>query len=80
MPTHALFHRGAEVLPQMKTVSDLDGLRGSDASAFSVGARTISADHLDSRMLTQPCGQGPGVPSWQQAKRLAVSQSMSTVP
>lgn len=55
--THALSHRGSQVLPQVRAVTDLDRLWSSEAGAFSVGTGAISADHLDARVFAEPCGQ-----------------------
>ena len=51
-----LFDSLAEVLDQMKTVSDLPRLRRPPAGSLSIEAAAIPADDLDFRMLAQPTG------------------------
>ena len=49
-----LFDSLAEVLDQMKAVSDLPRLRRPLAGSLSIEAAAIPADDLDFRMLAQP--------------------------
>jgi hypothetical protein len=51
-----LFDSLAEVLDQMKAVSDLPRLRRPPAGSLSIEAAAIPADDLDFRMLAQPTG------------------------
>jgi hypothetical protein len=51
-----LFDSLAEVLAQMKAVSDLPRLRRPPEGSLSIEAAAIPADDLDFRMLAQPTG------------------------
>ena len=49
-----------EVLYKMKAVGDLGGRGSPVACALGLGARPIPRDHLNSRMLSEPLGEGLG--------------------
>jgi len=50
--------RFPEVLQQVKTICHLDGRGRALASPLGIGARSLPGDHLDSRMLLEPGGEG----------------------
>jgi hypothetical protein len=78
---HAAFDGGAEVLPEMEGIGDLDRVRGAGAGAVGVRTGPVTADDLRAGMFAQPAGQGRSVAAGQQVKRgWLVSQSMRTVP
>jgi hypothetical protein len=52
----------SEVIPQMPAVGDLICLWCAGGGAVGIRAGTIAADDLTARMLTQPCGEGGGLP------------------
>ena len=57
MTVHCLLDRLAEIGPQMIAISDLLGLRRSDACALRVTAGPVPADHLHLGVVAQPCGE-----------------------
>lgn len=58
-PEHAL-EQLAGIGKQMKAVGDLDGTRCALACTIGIGAGTITADHLDTGVLSQPHRQALG--------------------
>src|ERR1700677_457926 len=60
----------AEVLQQMKAVSDLPRLRRALARTLRVEARTIAADHLHARVILKPIGRGRRRTIWQHVNHL----------
>jgi hypothetical protein len=49
--SNAGFDGGAEVLPEMEPVCDLDRVGGTGAGTISVGAGPVTADDLDTGMF-----------------------------
>lgn len=47
VPVDTLLSGLAEVVPEMPSVSDLEGLRGAAGGAFGVEEGTVPADDLD---------------------------------
>jgi hypothetical protein len=64
-------YRGAQVLPQVKTVGHLDGVRCSVPGALGVGAGPVAADDLHAGMVFQPPGQSAGLAVAQHVDGLA---------
>ena len=64
-----LFDSLAEVLDQMKVVSDLPRLRRPPEGSLSIEAAAIPADDLDFRMLAQPTGGRLSLSSGQTTRR-----------
>ena len=60
MAGDATFDRLSQVVPDMPSISHLDRVRCTVASALGVGAGTVSAHDLDAGMRTQPVSQGLG--------------------
>ena len=48
----------AEVLQQMKTISDLPRMRRALTRSLRIEASTIAADHLHVRVILEPTGRG----------------------
>src|SRR5215475_1349474 len=57
MTVHRLLDRLAEIGPQMIAISDLLGLRRSDACALCITAGPVPADHLHLGVVAEPCGE-----------------------
>ena len=58
-------YRVAQVLPQVKAVRDLDGIRCALAGALGVGAGPVPADDLYAGVVAQPLGEGFGLAVFQ---------------
>src|SRR4051794_1114056 len=64
----------------MEAVGNLDGVWRTPACTVRVGAGTITADHADARVLTQPGYQAGRRPIWQKIDRtptLQINQNRS---
>ena len=55
-----------EVEQQMEPISHLLGLGSSFASTLCIGSCTVTADHFDSRMSSEPGFQCLSLPVWQE--------------
>jgi integrase len=69
-----LVQGAARILDEMKAISHLDGLRGSDSRSLGVRLSPVAHHHLDARMLGQPCGEGLGLSSREEINRRACLQ------
>lgn len=69
VPGHRLLHVLAEIAPQMPPVGDLDRVGRAGGRSVCVGAGTVSADHLHTRVLVQPACEGAGFTVRQQVDR-----------
>jgi hypothetical protein len=54
-------YRGAQVLPYVKAVGHLDGVRCSLPGALGVGAGPVAADDLHAGVVFQPLGESVGL-------------------
>ena len=61
MGTEHLIEGFGEVLPEVKAVSDLRGLRRTRAGAILIGFEAISGDDRASRMRVQPPSERGGL-------------------
>jgi hypothetical protein len=64
-----LLHVLGQVVPQVPAVGDLDRLRRGLPGGLGIGAGAAPADHLGSRMVAQPLGEGGGLPIGKQVHR-----------
>lgn len=71
MATHAAFDCGAEILPEMEAVGDLDRVRSTSAGPIGVRAAPVTANDLGAGMGARPAGQGRCVAAGQQIERPA---------
>ncbi len=71
--------RVAQVLPQVKAVSHLDGIRCSLAGALGVGAGPVPADDLHARVVPEPLGEGAGLAASSTSMGWCVSMSIRMV-
>ena len=69
-----LVQRFPEILQEMKAVGDLGGSGGPLARTFGIGGGAIACDHLDTRMLPEPLGQGLAGTIWEKCHGLATFQ------
>ena len=54
---HDLVDRVGQVVEQVETVRDLDGVRSTQPGALGVASGPVTADHVRSAMLKQPVGE-----------------------
>jgi hypothetical protein len=66
-----LFNGLAQVLPQMKPVGHLNGLRRTSTSALSVSAGSVTANYFNFWMVTKPNCQRLTIPPIEDIDRLA---------
>lgn len=68
---HVAFGGGAEVLPEVETVGDLDRVRGPGAGALGVRTSPVTADALGAGMFKQSADQGRSITAGQQIEWVA---------
>ena len=66
---HDLLDVFGQVVPQVESIRDLDGVGRSGAGAVGIGAGPVAADHLNPGMRLQPRGEGAGLPVGQHVDR-----------
>src|SRR3712207_9576574 len=52
-----LFHMLGQVVPQVPPIGNLHRVRRTTLGCLRVGTGTVTADHLDAGVLTQPGGE-----------------------